>query len=225
MLKTLTCCLVGLATAAFPAKAMARDDAQLWLTVAGAVDLGDGWRLSQEAITRISDTRRGLYEIESNILVGYRVAPRLTLWAGYTHDPNYEAGRFAVMEHRGREQVTLDDIRIGRVRANFRLRGEQRWREGTEGTGWRLRPFVRVALPFQTNGTTGVAISHESFINLNRTAFQPIRGVDRMRNAIAFYTPLAKGVNVELGYLNQYSFAATGASDHAATASLSFAFR
>ena len=217
--------MIGLTAAFYPAAAMARDDAQLWLTTAGAVELGDGWRLSQEVVTRISDTRHGLYEIESNTLIGYRIAPRLTLWAGYTHDPNYEAGRFTVMEHRAREQVTLDDIHIGRVRANFRMRGEQRWREGMSGTGWRLRPFARVALPFQAGGKTGVAISHESFINLNRTAFQSVRGMDRMRNTIALYTPLRSGVNIELGYLNQYRFTAGGGSDHAVTASLSFTFR
>ncbi len=225
MLKTLACCVICLMTAFCPNAAFARDDSQLWLTAAGTVELGDGWRLSQEVIARISDTRSGLYEIESNSLLGYRIAPRLTLWAGYTHDPNYDAGRFAVMEHRAREQVSFDNVRIGRLRANFRLRGEQRWREGMNGTGWRLRPFARLALPFHADGTTGVAISHESFVNLNRTAFQTIHGMDRMRNTIAVYTPLTKNANIELGYLNQHSFAAGGGNDHAATASLNFAFR
>ena len=32
----------------------------------------------------------------------------MTLWAGYTHNPQYAAGDFTMMEHRAREQVTFD---------------------------------------------------------------------------------------------------------------------
>lgn len=221
------CCMFGVAMAACPTRALARDDAQLWLTGAATVRIGDRWRFSQEVIVRLSDNRAGLSEIESNSLLGYRLAPRLTVWAGYTHDPTYDGGRLAAMERRAREQVTLEDIRLGPARAMLRLRTEQRWRDGLDGTGWRVRPFVRIAVPLHAQGATGIAFSHESFINLNRNAFQTIAGEDRMRNALALYTPVAKGVNVELGYLNQYRFAtgAAGGSDHAATASINLSFR
>ncbi len=221
-----SCFMMSAAIALFPTSAWASDDSQLWLTEFATVRVSDKWRFSQEIVTRISDQRHGLYEVESNSLIGYSLAPNLILWAGYTHDPNYDAGRFAIMEHRAREQVTLDDIRLGRLSMALRLRGEQRWREGMVGTGWRVRPFVRIALPLATQGQTGIAISHESFIDLNRTKFQAIEGEERMRNAVTLYTPIVTGLNVELGYMNQHRFIQGGSDgqDHAVTIALNAAF-
>jgi hypothetical protein len=215
--------LVSLAAAALPSAAVARDDAQLWIGGSAVADLGKRFRLSEEIVTRFSDKRGGLYEIESNTLLGIRLAPKMTLWAGYTHNPTYTHGRFAAMEHRAREQLTIDGLPAGPGLLSLRLRMEERWRDGFAGTGWRLRPFVKYALPLRRGGHTAIVFSHESFLNLNRTAFQARTGEERMRNAVAIATPLAKGVNVEIGYLNQHGFVRGGpdTSDHVATLTLS----
>ena len=207
--------------------AAARDDAQLWPGVNATVKLGEHWRLSQEVIARFSDKRNGLYEIESNTLLGYRVSPNVTLWAGYTHDPLYNGGHFTVMEHRAREQVTADNVlKLGRARVSARLRLEQRWREGVDGTAWRLRPYAKLTLPFRRSGKTALVASHESFIDLNKTPFQRIGGEERMRNLLAVTTPLAKNVSLEAGYLHQHGFVPSGddTNDHAASLTLSFNF-
>src|SRR5438270_7323826 len=83
-------------------------DSQVWSTVFATVKLAPKWRLSEELNVRFSDNRHGLYEIESNTLLGYRLSKVTTLWAGYTHDPQYAGGDFTIMEHRAREQVTFD---------------------------------------------------------------------------------------------------------------------
>ncbi|MEA3051079.1 MAG: hypothetical protein QOG84_2915, partial [Sphingomonadales bacterium] len=67
--------LLLVAVAALPSAAMARDDSQLWIGGSAVADLGKGFRLSEEIVTRFSDNR-GLYEIESNTLLGFRLAPR-----------------------------------------------------------------------------------------------------------------------------------------------------
>ncbi|MEA3037918.1 MAG: hypothetical protein QOE79_431 [Sphingomonadales bacterium] len=217
--------LAFLAAAALPSAAAARDDSQLWIGGSAVADLGKGFRLSEEVITRFSDHRGGLYEIESNTLLGFRLAPRTTFWAGYTHNPTYSHGRFAAMEHRAREQLTVDGLPAGPGTVSLRLRMEERWRDGFAGTGWRLRPFVKYSLPLHRGGHTAIVFSHESFLNLNRTAFQARTGEERMRNAVAITTPLAKGVNAEIGYLNQHGFVRGGpdTSDHVATLTLSLA--
>lgn len=191
------------------------------------VNLGGNFKLSQDLTTRFSDNRNGLYEIESNTLLGYSVSKKVTLWAGYTHDPNYAAGDFTVMEHRAREQVTFDNVaKIGGGTLSGRLRLEQRWREGIDGTAWRFRPYVKYNLPFRPGHKTALVLSHESFIDLNSTSFQRVEGEERMRNAIAVTTPLTSHVNLEVGYLNQYSFVPNGPDndDHAATVTLGFSF-
>ncbi|MFN3799368.1 MAG: DUF2490 domain-containing protein, partial [Sphingobium yanoikuyae] len=212
---------------ALPATAHASEDEQLWTTTSATVKLSDHWRLQQEIVARFSNDRNGLYEIESNTLIGYKLDKQVTVWAGYTHDPQYDGGDFTVMEHRVREQVTVDNIlKLGPVSVSARMRMEQRWREGIDGTAWRLRPYVKLTMPFKEGGKTALILSHESFIDLNKTNFQRVQGEERMRNMIAITTPLAKNVNAEIGYLHQHGFRpdADDSNDNVASLSLSFSF-
>jgi hypothetical protein len=197
--------------------AFARSDEQLWTTASASVKLSDHWRLSQEFVARFSDNRNGLYEIESNTLLGYRLGKAVTIWAGYTHNPQYSAGDFTVMEHRAREQVTFDNVaKLGPGKLSARIRLEQRWREHIDGTGWRVRPYVKFSMPLQ--GKTALNLSSELFFNLNTTSFQRRTGLDRVRNLVTVSTPLAKNLNGELGYMNQHGFVRGGedTSDHIA---------
>lgn len=224
-MRRLSLCLFALM--ALPMTAHASEDEQLWTTTSATVKLSDHWRLQQEIVARFSNDRNGLYEIESNTLVGYKLDKQVTVWAGYTHDPQYDGGDFTVMEHRVREQVTVDNIlKLGPVSVSARMRMEQRWREGIDGTAWRLRPYVKLTMPFKEGGKTALILSHESFIDLNKTNFQRIQGEERMRNMIAITTPLAKNVNAEIGYLHQHGFRpdADDSNDNVASLSLSFSF-
>ncbi|ATI81965.1 DUF2490 domain-containing protein [Sphingobium yanoikuyae] len=224
-MRRLSPCLFALM--ALPATAHASEDEQLWTTTSATVKLSDHWRLQQEIVARFSNDRNGLYEIESNTLVGYKLNKQVTVWAGYTHDPQYDGGDFTVMEHRVREQVTVDNIlKLGPVSVSARMRMEQRWREGIDGTAWRLRPYVKLTMPFKEGGKTALILSHESFIDLNKTNFQRVQGEERMRNLIAITTPLAKNVNAEIGYLHQHGFRpdADDSNDNVASLSLSFSF-
>jgi hypothetical protein len=179
----------------------------LWVTTAATVKLSDNWRLSEEVTTRFSDNRNGLYEIEINSLVGYRLNKIVTLWAGYTHDPQYAAGDFTVMEHRAREQITFDNFaELGLGKLSARLRTEQRWRSNADGTGWRVRPFVRYTIPFEKGGRTGITFTSEPFFDLSTTSFQTKRGLDRIRNLVAITTPIGKHFTGEFGYMNQHIF-------------------
>lgn len=213
-------CMSGAASAAI-------EDEQLWIGGSVNVDLGGGFRFSEETTARFSDNSKGLYQIENNFLLGYKLNKVTTIWAGYTHDPQYNGGTFTRMERRARQQITFDNVtKIGTGSLSFRVRTEQRWRDGQTGTGWRVRPFVRYSLPIANKGKTTVQFGHESFINLSTAPFQTTNGYDRMRNNVSVRTPISKVVNLEVGYLNQYQFtrAAVNKMDHAATASLAFSF-
>ena len=214
----------ALAALSWAGSAQAREDEQLWTGANVNVKLSDKWRLQQELTTRFSDNRDGLYEVESVTLLGYRIAKDVTLAAGYVHNPQYSGGDFTVMEHRAREQVTFDNVaRIASGKLSARFRMEQRWREGVDGTGWRMRPYVKFSLPLSRGSKTSLVLSSEMFVNLNRTPFQRQDGLDRMRNLIAINTPLTKTLSAEIGYLNQHGFVRGGedATDHAASISLS----
>jgi len=204
--------------------ARASSDSQIWTTEAVNLKLGGNWRAQEELVERFSDNRSGLYEIESNTLLGYKLSKSTTLWAGYTHDPQYSGGNFTVMEHRIREQVTFDNVvELGAGKLSFRLRGEERWRRNVDGTGWRVRPYVKYTLPLAHGSKTNLVLSAEPFINLNTTPFQKQPGLDRIRSLIAINTPISKRLTVEIGYLNQHGFVRGGpdTNDHVASFSLS----
>ena len=202
--------LVVLVAASMPtAASAAKSDDQLWTTASAAVKLSDRWRMSEELTARLSNNRNGLYEIESNTLLGYGLSKTVALWAGYTHDPQYSAGHFTVMEHRAREQVTFDNVaRLGPGKLSVRMRAEQRWREGKDGTGWRLRPYAKWSMPLA--GKVVLNLSNETFVNLNKMSFQARTGVDRMRNLVSLSGPLAKRLTLEGGYMNQHGFVRGG---------------
>jgi hypothetical protein len=205
-----------------PAAAWATDDGQLWTNANATVKLSDRWRLSEEMTVRFSDNKNGLYELESNTLLGYRFNKIVTFWAGYTHNPQYSAGHFTRMEHRAREQVTFDSFaKLGSGKLSGRLRMEQRWREGLDGTGWRLRPYLKYSMPLQ--GKVNLNLSSEPFINFNTTSFQAKKGLDRVRNLVTVSIPVSKRVTGEVGYMNQHLFLSgqPDESDHVAYFGLS----
>jgi hypothetical protein len=210
------------AALATPAAAWATDDGQLWTNANATVKLSDSWRLSEEVTVRFSDNKNGLYELESNTLLGYRFNKVVTFWAGYTHNPQYSAGHFTRMEHRAREQVTFDSFtKLGPGKLSGRLRLEQRWREGLDGTGWRLRPYLKYSMPLQ--GKVNLNLSSEPFFNFNTTSFQTKKGLDRVRNLATVSVPISKKVTGEVGYMNQHLFLSgrPDESDHVAYFGLS----
>ncbi|WP_296615855.1 DUF2490 domain-containing protein [Sphingomonas sp.] len=178
------------------------DDAQVWLganargPIAGRVELG------VETIERFGrDDEGGLYESENSAMIGFRFE-HSTLAAGYVRDIVYRGGGAAI-EQRARQDFSVDHIAaIGPLAIGARLRVEERWRDGSSGTGVRIRPFVRLTLPVA--GKLNLLASHESFVNLGGGAGQR-GGYDRARNFMGFGVPLTKRVGVEIGYLNQWT--------------------
>lgn len=210
----------ALAATATPALA---DDTQAWATATVNVALSGPWRLTNETTLRTSDAK-GFYEVENNILLGYKTGP-VTIAAGYTHNPGYSHGTFTAMEHRLRTQVTVDNFaQLGAVKFSGRMRLEARWRENQPGTGWRLRPYVKASLPI--HGKTALNLSSEEFIDLGRTGFQKVDGLERMRTQLSISTPLSKRISVEAGYLNQHSFVRGGpdTDDHVGVIALTANF-
>jgi len=190
-----------------PAQAAAppENDTQLWTQASAIVKLNNQWKFSQDVIGRFSDNREGLYEVEMVSMLNYRIAKNVTVAAGYVRNPQYAAGDFTIMEQRAREQVTFDNIaELAGGKFSVRMRMEQRWRDNLDGTGWRLRPFVKYSVPL--SGKTSLVLSSEPFYNLNKTVFQAREGFDRVRNFIGINQPLAKNLTAEVGYLNQHGF-------------------
>lgn len=192
---------IGAVLLVLPSAAQA-DDGQLWLGANAHGPIAGGVELGVETIERFGrDGEDGLYESENSAMLGVRF-DRATLAAGYVRDIVYRGGD-ATIEQRARQDLGIDHlIRIGPLGVGARLRMEERWRDGSSGTGVRIRPFVRLTLPITRK--LNLLASHESFVNLGSGAGQR-RGYDRARDFLGIGVPLTRRVGVEIGYLNQWT--------------------
>lgn len=215
---------IALAALCAASPALASEDTQYWQSATLNLALPDGFKLQNEIVFRTSEAK-GFYEVENNFMAGKKVSKVVTLWLGYTFDPQYNHGTFTRREHRFRQQVNFDNFaKLGKVKLSGRVRLEERWREGQSGTGFRLRPQVKASIPLIGKAT--VSLSVEPFINLNNTAFQANDGLDRVRTGLSVGVPLSKQFSIDLGYLNQHTFAQRGTDngDHVLTAGISASF-
>lgn len=207
--------------------AWAQDDFQQWLTLSARIDPSETLALQNEAVARFSDGDGGLYEIENATMLGLKLSKTVALWAGYVHNPQYDAGSFTIMERRAREQITFDNFAsLGAAQVSARLRVEQRWRDGVSGTAWRARPYVKLGVPLGGETAPVFNLTAEPFINLDTTGFQTAEGLERLRSAASLTIPVGKVLRVEAGYLNQHRFVRNGpdTDDHAITVALGFSF-
>jgi len=212
----------ALATACAANPALA-DDTQAWGKLNATIVLAGPWRLNEELEVRSSDAK-GFYEAENSLLLGYKTG-KVTIASGYTHVPGYLHGTPVNMEHRIRSQITVDNFAmIGPVKLTGRMRVETRWRDGQTGTGWRLRPYLKASTPL--HGKIMLNLSSEPFVDLGRTSFQKVDGLERVRTQLSVSTPLNQRVSIELGYLDQHAFVRRGpdTDDHAAVIAFAASF-
>lgn len=204
-----------------PARA---DDLQSWQTLRANVKLSPHITLTNETIVR-SGNQRGFYDLTDNLMLGYAIDSHISAWIGYTHQSIMQHGSLLAIEHRLRPQLSFDSIaRIGPVRIGGRLRLEARWRDNAGGTGWRIRPQVKLTLPLASR--LSVSLTHEQYFDLNRTPFQTVGGLERTRSALVLSTALSKHVGIDFGYLEQHGFlrGRPDTNDHVATIALTGSF-
>lgn len=211
---------------ALPAPALA-DDFQQWVGYSAKVDLSDKVNLQHETQFRFSNDRNGLFQIQSSLLVGYKLTPDVVVAAGYLHSPAYSAGDFTSMERRFREQITFDELaRIGGAKLGGRLRFEQRWRDDQDGTAWRVRPSAKLTVPLGDKQDPSLVLSEEAFFNLNTTPLQRKEGLERLRTTALLSVPVAKALKLEGGYIHQHRFVtnAPNVDEHVLNVMLNFSF-
>lgn len=140
--------------------------------------------------------------------VGWRASPRLDLWAGYAHVTLRRPGPDGV-EHRAWQQATYPIAEIAGGRLTGRTRLEQRFREGGDDTGWRLRQFVRWSRPV-AGPDISLVLSNETFIALNETDWGQGDGFDQNRAFVGLGWQVTRKVRLEGGYMSQRIEGASG---------------
>ncbi|WP_081853219.1 DUF2490 domain-containing protein [Erythrobacter longus] len=191
-------------TIATPAAAT-EDDFNIWTGQFVTIDLGEDsdWFIRGEAQERFTDDADRLGQLLLRSFVGYRITDKVNLGGGYAYILTDPAGPPELNEHRFYQELNVRLIDRDGVTLDSRTRLEQRTFEETSGTSWRFRNFVQLKVPISESNKF-VAYT-EPFIELNDTQVQR-GGLSVWRNFAGVSVPIADGVEMVPGYLNQTVF-------------------
>jgi hypothetical protein len=203
-LASLTLCAAALVLPTAPALAT-EDDFNIWTGQFIVVDVDeDGdWFVRGEAQERFTNDADRLGQLLLRSLVGYRVNKDVSIGGGYAFILTDPVGPVELNEHRFYQELNVRLLNRDGVTLDSRTRLEQRTFEEGDGTSWRFRNFVQLRVPISENNRF-VAYT-EPFVELNDTQFQR-GGLSVWRNFAGVSFPLADGIEVVPGYLNQTVF-------------------
>lgn len=210
------------ALAATPAAAT-EDDGNVWLGQFATINATDKVYVRLEAQERFTNDAKRLGQLLLRSLVGYRINKDVNIGAGYAFVLTDPVGPVELNEHRFYQELNIRLLSTeGGLTLDSRTRLEQRTFEEREDTQWRVRQFVQLRVP--VSGNTKLVAYTEPFIDLDEGSVQR-GGLSIWRNFLGVSIPLAKGVEVVPGYLNQH-VVRDGAdrSDHTANVNLFMTF-
>lgn len=211
---------MAIAAVLLPSQAIAsEDDRNVWLGQFVTINASDKVYIRVEAQERFTNDADRLGQLLLRSLVGYRFNKDVNFGAGYAFVLTDPVGPTKLHEHRFYQELNVRlMITQSGATLDSRTRLEQRTFEDREGTGLRLRQFVQLRMPI--NQTNRLVAYTEPFIDLNETSVQR-GGLSVWRNFLGVSIPLAKGIEVVPGYLNQHVFRdGRDRSDHTANVNL-----
>jgi hypothetical protein len=185
-----------------PPAAATENDFNLWLGQFATINASDKVYVRLEVQERFTNDADRLGQLLLRSLVGHRLNKNVNIGAGYAYIFSDPVGPAELNEHRLYQEVNVRLLRTeGGLTVDSRTRLEQRFFEERDGTGWRLRQFVQLRVPISEHNR--IVVFSEPFIDLNRTSVQR-GGLAIWRNFAGVSVPLAKGIEIVPGYLNQH---------------------
>jgi hypothetical protein len=198
---------LALLAAALPTAAHA-DDVQLWTTALaiGPITPGAGVQpmLHLEYQPRFANDVSRMTQMIVRAGFGVRIAPDLTILAGYHYQRNDPANGVRSDEHRMWQQMLFPIHRDPeRLILLARLRLEQRSIASAQDLGWRGRAMLRLQLPMNGRGSAGPLLWSEALVPFNDTDWGQRRNAPQFRNFIGALVPINARMNLEAGYMAQ----------------------
>lgn len=182
----------------------AEEDGNIWLGQFVTINADDKVFVRLEAQERFTNDGERLGQLLLRALVARRIGEGAHIGAGYAFVLTDPVGPVKLNEHRFYQEVSVRLLGTkGGVTLDSRTRLEQRSFEERGGTDWRLREWVQLRIP--AGKTAKLSFYTEPFVDLSSGPVQR-GGISVWRNFAGVSIPLAKGVEVVPGYLNQRVF-------------------
>jgi hypothetical protein len=187
-----------------PAPAFAaNEDIQAWGAATIVHDASAKVVLTLETQSRWTEDASRIGQALVRPSIGYKLGSNTTASIGYAFVHTDPLGPASSNEHRLWQQIGLRLAGDGKgVTVTGRSRLEQRWMEGSDDMGWRLRQQLRLTAPL--SGKVRAVAWSEAFVSLDDTSWGQNSGLDRWRNSVGLSVPVSKAVTIEPGYINQW---------------------
>lgn len=179
------------------------EDVQVWTFITIAAPPIGNVKAKLDLYGGLTDDAKRASQFLFRPSVAYKLNDKLSLGGGYAYlriDPKGVAG---FSEHRSFQQAQFTffaDNSGPQLSTTTRL--EQRFREGRDGTGWRLRHQTRLDLPVSRHRPGKIVFWNETFYSLNSNDWAGRSGISAMINFVGVSVPLTNKVTFEPGYLN-----------------------
>ena len=187
-------------SAPIPVRAV-ENDPTLWLTALGQTALPAELSGALLVQTRFFDDMSSLERFLVNPFLSLPIGPGLAAAGGY--DAHVIRRPRVRLEHRTWQQLTYRH-ELSLVKVHHRLRLEQRYLEGEDGTANRLRWWLEGQIPIETTPWVFV-LRNEAFFDLDAKREGPTEaGFGETRLFGGFDRSFDNGLGVEVGYQLQY---------------------
>lgn len=196
--------LAGLAVATVTVPAAANEnDFNVWTGQFIVIDIDEDkdWFVRGEAQERFTNDADRLGQLLLRTMIGYRIDKDVSIGGGYAYILTDPIGPVEANEHRFYQELNVRLLESDGITLDSRTRLEQRTFEEGDGTSWRFRNFVQLRVP--VSEANKMVFYTEPFIELNETQFQR-GGLSVWRNFAGVSVPIANGIEMVPGYLNQY---------------------
>lgn len=184
-------------------------DSGYWTTTTGTLSPSDLWRVGMTVQTRSLNDFGDLERTVLRPAVSYKIWDKTWVTAGY--DAHFIERPTERLEQRAWQQW-LTIIPLQFVSLSARIRLEERFIEGVDGTAFRLRLNGRADFPIE-GSKWKLTLSNEYFAGLNDLDAGPNDGFDQNRAYVGVSRPVSEALSVRLGYQNQFINRAGGADD------------
>ncbi|MBO9574613.1 MAG: DUF2490 domain-containing protein [Sphingobium sp.] len=177
-----------------------RDETQLWVSQSVSTKVDSATTLSLDTSERFLDTPTARHQYLARIAADRRVAQGVEVGGGITWSQINH-----VNEVRPFEQLTLS-------RGLFVLRSriEQRMFDNADGTVWRLRERLQLAVPLDGKKRWTATVNGEGLFNLNSVNISKQTGLTQVRALIGVRRTLGARLSLALSYQRQQTLVAGG---------------
>jgi hypothetical protein len=171
----------------------ATSETQLWVTGSVVAKASDADTLSFDIGRRFRARRSDDEQSLARMAIDHRIAEGIHIGGGLGY-----------LEGRAEKEVRLfQQLTLMRGIWTARTRLEQRFFNGFDRPGWRLRQRIQAAIPVKSDKRWTVILANETMFHLNHVRPSDETGVATIRNQIGLRRAISRAVDVQLLYMNQ----------------------